>query len=197
MQTRELSLKNKIIYIVVVCVITLMIWLGNEGKSPIVYKGAELQYSVGVIDSEYSLVIRDTVARSGVIANTMQYVMNRGTYTVSLKYRAESKDSALELWEQDRKIAGWTIDPSKTEMTADFTLSKDAKELQFKINYCGMNELAVKELKLSPHTMFYSDTYFFMILFLAGSMLLWWYLQKDGKRLNGQQVVQRFWQLRL
>lgn len=189
MQTRELSLKNKIIYIVVVCVITLMIWLGNEGKSPIVYKGAELQYSVGVIDSEYSLVIRDTVARSGVIANTMQYVMNRGTYTVSLKYRAESKDSALELWEQDRKIAGWTIDPSKTEMTADFTLSKDAKELQFKINYCGMNELAVKELKLSPHTMFYSDTYFFMILFLAGSMLLWWYLQKDGKRLNGQQVV--------
>ena len=189
MQTRELSLKNKIVYIAVVCLITLMIWLGNEGSSPIVYKGAELQYSVGAVNSDYALVIRDTVARNGVVANTMQYVMNRGTYTVSLDYRAEAKDSVLELWEQGRKIAGWTIDPSKTELTADFTLSKDAKELQFKINYCGMNELTVRELKLSPHTMFYSDTYFFMLLFLAGSLLLWWYLQGDGKRLTGEQIV--------
>lgn len=189
MQTRELSLKNKIIYITVVCVVTLLIWLGNEGKSPLVYTGSELQHTVGLIDSEYALIIRDAVARSGAIANTPQYVMNKGSYTVTLSYRAEEADSVLELWEQGRKVAGWTMDPDKTELTADFTLSKDAKQLQIKVNYSGAGELVIQRLSLSPYTMFYSDTYFFMILFLAVSLLLWWYLQKGGTRLTQQQVV--------
>lgn len=189
MQTRELTLKNKIIYITVVCVITLLIWLGNEGKSPLVYTGSELQHSVGLIDSEYALIIRDAVARSGVVANTPQYVVNRGSYTVTFSYRTDGADSALELWEQGRKVAGWTMDPDKTELTADFTLSKDAKQLQIKVNYSGTGELVVRRLSLTPHTMFYSDTYFFMILFLAGSLLLWWYLQKGGTKLTQQQVV--------
>lgn len=189
MQTRDLSLKNKIIYIVTVCLITLLIWLGNEGSSPLAYTGSELQHSVGLIDSEYALVIRDAVARTGAVANTPQYVVNKGSYTISLHYRADEADSVLELWEQGRKVAGWTIDPARTEMEADFTLSKDAKQLQLKINYSGTGELVIQELSLSPYMMFYSDTYFFMILFLAGSLLLWWYLQKGGARLTRRQIV--------
>lgn len=189
METRELSWKSKVVYIVTVCLITLLIWLGNEGRSPLVYKGSEMQYSVGVIDSEYALVLRDAVARNGTVANTLQYVMNRGSYTAKLRYRAEEGDSALELWEQGRKIAGWTIDPSEKEMTAEFTLSKDAKQLQFKINYSGKGELVVQELQLVPHTLFYTDTYFFMALFLLGSLAAWWYLQKEGRRLTKEQIV--------
>ncbi len=189
METRELSWKSKVVYIVTVCLITLLIWLGNEGRSPLVYKGSEMQYSVGVIDSEYALVLRDAVARNGTVANTLQYVMNRGSYTAKLRYRAEEGDSALELWEQGRKIAGWTIDPSEKEMTAEFTLSKDAKQLQFKINYSGKGELVVQELQLVPHTLFYTDTYFFMALFLLGSLVVWWYLQKEGRRLTKEQIV--------
>ena len=102
METRELSWKSKVVYIVTVCLITLLIWLGNEGRSPLVYKGSEMQYSVGVIDSEYALVLRDAVARNGTVANTLQYVMNRGSYTAKLRYRAEEGDSALELWEQGK-----------------------------------------------------------------------------------------------
>lgn len=189
MQTRELSWKNKIVYIVTVCIITLLIWLGNEGHSPLVYKGSEMQHTVGVIDSEYALILRDAVARHGTVANTLQYVINKGSYTVNLRYRADSADSALELWEQGKKIAGWTIDPSKKELTADFTLSKDAKQLQFKINYSGKGELVIQKLELVPHTVFYSDTYFFMVLFLLGSLFIWWYLQKEGRRLTREQVV--------
>ena len=103
MQTRELSWKNKIVYIVTVCIITLLIWLGNEGHSPLVYKGSEMQHTVGVIDSEYALILRDAVARHGTVANTLQYVINKGSYTVNLRYRADSADSALELWEQGKK----------------------------------------------------------------------------------------------
>lgn len=189
MQTGELSFRNKIVYIVTVCLIALLIWLGDEGRSPLHYKGSELQHSVGAIDSEYALVLRDSVARNGTVANTLQYVINRGSYKVSLRYRSDAADSALELWEQGRKIAGWTIDPAQKELTADFTLSKDAKQLQFKINYSGQGELVIQELKVTPHTMFYSDTYFFLVLFLAGSLLLWWYLQKDGKKLTREQIV--------
>lgn len=189
MQTRELSLKSKVVYIVMVCLITLLIWLGNEGSSPLVYTGSRLQHSVGLVDSEEALVIRDAVARNGAVANTPQYVMNKGSYTVKLNYRADSADSALELWEQGRKIAGWTLDPFKTTMTADFTLSKDAKQLQFKINYSGYGELVIREFGLTPGTMFYSDTYFFMILFLLTSQFVWWYLQKGRTRFDERQIV--------
>lgn len=189
MQTRELSMKGKIIYIVVVCLITLLIWLGNEGGSPLVYTGAELQHSVGLIDSEYALVIQKAVARNGVVANTPQYVMNKGSYTATLRYRATEEDSVLELWEQGRKMAGWPIDPAKTFLTADFTLSKDAKQLQLKINYSGNGELAIQELQIAPYTLFYTDSYLFMLLFLACSLILWWYLEKGAARFSKQQIV--------
>ena len=167
MQTEEMSMKSKIIYIVFVCFITLLIWLGDEGHRPLAYTGSELLHSVGLIDSEYGLVIREAVSRNGAVANTPQYVMNKGSYTATLRYRAEAEDSVLELWEQGKKMAGWSIDPSETEMTVDFTLPKDMKQLQLRVNYSGKGELTVQELEIRPYTLFYSDSYFFMLLFLS------------------------------
>lgn len=189
MQEEELSMRSKIIYIAAVCLITLLIWLGDEGHRPLVYTGSELQHTVGLIDSEYALVIREAVARNGAVANTPQFVMNRGSYQATLRYQAGEEDSVLELWEQGRKMAGWPVDPSHTEMTVDFTLAKDVKQLQLRINYSGKGELTIQELALRPYTMFYSDSYFFMLLFLACSLLLWWYLQGGRNRFSGRQIV--------
>lgn len=189
MQTKEATQKTKIIYIVAVCLITLLIWLGNEGKSPLVYRGSQLQHSVGLIDSESSLVVRESVAMNGVAASTPGYVMNRGTYTVQLDYTAESADSVLELWEQDRKIAAWTLDPLRNTHTAEFTLSKDAKQLQLRVNYSGNGTLTVKKLSLSPRTVFYTDSYFFVVLFLVGSLLVWIFFIEGRSRLTQEQLV--------
>lgn len=189
MQTRELPMKSKIIYIVVVCFVTLLLWLANEGKSPLVYLGSELQYSVGLPDSEYSLVVRESVAVSGIVASTPKYVLNKGSYTVQLNYTVEQPDSVLELWEQGRKVAAWTIDPEQDQLVADFTLSKDAKQARLQINYSGRGGLTIKELRLTPGTMFYSDTYFFVVLFLLCSLFVWWYLTKNRIQLTREQLV--------
>lgn len=189
MQTKELPLKTKIIYVAVVCFATLLLWLGNEGKRPLVYLGSELQHSVGLPDSEYSLVVRESVAMSGIAANTPKYVLNKGSYTVSLDYTAEQPDSVLELWEQSRKVAAWTLDPETDRLVADFTLSKDAKQLQLQINYSGRGGLTIKELSLTPHTMFYSDTYFMMAVLLICSLLVWLHMTKGWLHLTQEQIV--------
>lgn len=189
MQTTEASRKTQIIYIVAVCLITLLIWLGNEGGSPLEYLGSELQHTVGLIDSESSLVVRETVAMNGVVAGTPQYVMNRGTYTACLDYSAEQPDSVLELWEEKQKIAAWTLDAGQTQLRTEFTLSKDAKQLALRINYSGQGALTVKKLSLTPRTVFYTDTYFFMILFLAGSLFVWFYFIKAKPRLTQEQMT--------
>lgn len=189
MQTREIPMKTKIIYIITVCFVTLLMWLGNEGSSPMVYLGSRLQHSVGLIDSEYSLVVRESVAMNGIVASTPQYVMNRGSYTATLEYSADQSDSVLELWEQGRKIAAWPIDPKESQLSADFTLSKDAKQIQLQVNYSGKGALTVKKLSLSPNTVFYTDTYFLMAVFLTGSLLVWLYLTKGKRRLTQEQLV--------
>lgn len=189
MQTKELSVKTKIIYIVVVCFATLMLFLGNEGSSPLIYTGSGLLHSLGLIDSENNLVIEEAVAMNGVVANTPKYVLNKGSYTVELDYTAEKPDSVMELWEEGRKVAGWSIDPEQTHLQVDFTLSKDAKQMQLRINYSGRGELIVKKLELSPETMFYSDTYFFIAVFLVCSLLLWLYLTRGYMRLTQDQIV--------
>lgn len=189
MQEEALSTKNKVIYITVVCLIALLIWLGDEGHRPLTYTGLQLQHTVGLIDSEDALVIREAVSRNGAVANTPQFVMNRGSYQVVLHYRADTEGSVVELWEQGRKMAGWPIDPDKTELSADFTLPKDVKQLQLRINYSGKGELTVQELALRPYTMFYSDSYFFLILFLVCSLLLWRYLQGGAARFSSRQIV--------
>lgn len=189
MQTRELSMKTRIIYPVVVCLVTVLLWLGNEGSKPLVYLGSGLQHSVGLINSEYSLVVQETVAINGVVASTPKYVLNKGSYTAQLSYVAEEADSVLELWEQGRKVAAWTIDPRQTQLTADFTLSKDAKQIQLQVNYSGNGSLTVKELRLTPTTVFYSDTYFFIVVFLVCSLFVWMCLTKNIFRLSQEQMV--------
>lgn len=159
-------MKGKIIYGVMVCLMVILMWIGDEGRQPIVYTGSELQRTVGYVDSEKALLIQETVANAGVIAKTPQYVMNKGSYTIRMQYIAEGEDSVVELWEQANKIAAWQVDPKMREFSADLTLSKDAKQLQVRVNYGGKGNLTIQSLEIVPHTLFYTDTYFCIIVFL-------------------------------
>ena len=189
MQTREIPTKTKIIYIVIVCFVTLLLWLGDEGSRPLEYLGSELQHSVGLIDSDYGLVVRETVAMNGIVAYTPEYVLNKGSYTAQMVYQAEEEDSVLELWEQNSKVAAWPLDPRQSKITADFTLSKDAKQIRLQINYGGTGSLTIKQLSLSPHTVFYTDTYFFMVLFLASSLIIWLYVVQGRAHLTQERLT--------
>lgn len=115
--------------------------------------------------------------------------MNRGSYQVDLVYSAEDKDSVLELWEQGDKIAAWPINSWEQELTAEFTLSKDAKALQFRINYGGSGSLVIKKLTFSPRTLFYTDTYFMMLVALALYVVGWKCFMEDGIRLKQGQLL--------
>ena len=201
--TEEISLKAKILYVALSALLIVLLWLGDEGKQPIAYDGIELQHSMGLINTENALVIKnatglidsedmrtlgDIYAGYSSVASTPVYVMNRGSYTVSMSYSAEQKDSVLELWEQDNKIAAWAMEPSQRELTGDFTLSKDAKELQFRINYSGNGTLTLKKFSIAPYTLFYTDTYFLIAVFLLLNLAVWLYL-KSGRRMSGEQLV--------
>lgn len=189
MQTREISLKCKIIYAIVLCLAIALLLLGNEGCQPLEYTGSELQHSVGLIDSESSLVIKESVARNGPIANTPQYVMNKGSYTASMTYKTDNDESVLELWEQGSKIAAWPISADQREMSVDFTLTKDMKQLQFKINYGGQGDLTIKKLVISAHGMFYSDTYFFLAVFVLLNVLGYLYVRSGRKWLTQERLI--------
>lgn len=189
MQTKEISLKCKIIYAVVVCLVIVLLLLGNEGGQPLEYTGSELQHSVGLIDSESALVISEAVARNGSIASTSQYVMNKGSYTASVTYSTDSEDSVLELWEQGSKIGAWPIPADQKKMSVDFTLSKDMKQLQLKINYSGQGELRIKKLELSPHGMFYTDTYFFVAVFVLLNVLGYAYVRSGRKWITQERLI--------
>ena len=155
--TEEISLKVKILYAVLAVSLIVLVWTGDEGKQPIVYSGIDLQHSVGLIDSENALVLQESVARSGAVANTPSYVMNKGSYRATLNYSADKNGNVLELWEQGDKIAAWQLNYWEKELTVDFALSKDAKALQLRINYGGDGALTVKRLSLAPKTLFTPD----------------------------------------
>lgn len=95
----------------------------------------------------------------------------------------------LELWEQGDKIAAWPIDPRKTELTADFTVSRDTKQLEVCINYSGKGGLTVKELSLKPHTLFYADTYFMIAVILLLHFAGWWYINGGRERIPKGMLV--------
>lgn len=187
--TEEISLKAKIIYVVLSALFVILLWLGDEGKQPMVYNGTELQHSVGLIDSENSLVLQESVARNGVVAHTPGYVMNKGSYTVKLDYISEQQDNVLELWEQGDKIAAWPIDYTKNELTADFTLSRDTKQLELCINYCGKGGLTVKKLSVAPGTLFYTDTYFMIVVMILLHLAGWWYIKGGRERISKEMLV--------
>lgn len=186
--TEEISLKVKILYAVLAVSLIVLVWTGDEGKQPIVYSGIDLQHSVGLIDSENALVLQESVARSGAVANTPSYVMNKGSYRATLNYSADKNGNVLELWEQGDKIAAWQLNYWEKELTVDFALSKDAKALQLRINYGGDGALTVKRLSLAPYTLFYTDTYFLIGVFLLLHLVAWLYV-RSGKRLSQEKMV--------
>lgn len=160
----------KIIYLIVICCAVFLLWLGNEGDNPLEYLGMELMYSAGVPDSESALVVRDSVAKAGIVARTQEFVMNKGTYRLDFQYEADESSNVIELWEQGSKIAGWALDPAKNSFSTDFTLAKDAKQLTVKMNFGGSGAFVIQKLSLTPATVFYTDTYFFIVLFLLVSL---------------------------
>lgn len=176
----EISMKSKIVYVVMAVLTVVLLWLGDEGKQPIVYTGTELQHSVGMVDEQNALMLQDSMARAGAVANTPYYVLNRGAYKVDLQYSVEEKGSVLELWEQGDKIAAWPLESLENQLSAEFTLSKDAKGLQFRINYSGDGSLVIRKLSFSPETLFYTDTYF-MILVVLVVFLIGWYCFMEGR----------------
>lgn len=162
----KMTTKSTVIYLISVCCIVFLLWLGNEGDNPLAYTGSELQYAVGALDSDYALVIRDAVARNGIVASTPQLVMNKGTYTIDFQYETDEIGNVIELWEMGSKIAAWTLEPERSGFTTDFTLSKDVKQLSIRFNYAGKGAFIIQKVFLTPKTLFYTDTYFFIVLFL-------------------------------
>ncbi|MCM1174262.1 MAG: hypothetical protein NC341_04335 [Blautia sp.] len=178
----KITARSKVLYLIGVCCIIFLLWLGNEGDDPLGYWGSELQYSFGVLDSDNALVIRDSIARSGIAASTPQIVVNRGTYTINFDYTADTEGNVVELWEQGSKAAGWELEPEKNRFSQEFTLAKDAKQLSVRLNYGGKGSFVIQRLELAPRTLFYTDTYFMILLFVllnaAGCFLYQRHLQK-------------------
>lgn len=186
--TEEISLKVKIIYTALAALLIALVWAGDEGKQPIVYNGIDLQHSVGLIDVDNALVFQESVTKSSAVANTPAYVMNKGSYRVTLHYSTNKNGNVLELWEQGDKIAAWQINSWENEITADFTLSKDAKALEIRINYGGEGSLRLRELSIAPYTLFYTDTYFLIAVFLLLHLAAWLYV-RSGRRLPQEKLV--------
>lgn len=184
----EVSTKVKIIYTILAVLFVALLWIGDEGRQPLVYQGIELQHSVGMVDFENSLVLQNSVARSGTVADTPYYVVNKGSYSAVLQYSADQSGNVLELWEQEEKIAAWQLLPSEKELAVDFTLPKDMKGLRLRINYCGEGMLTVKKLTFAPHTLFYTDTYFLIAVFLLLHLAGWLYV-RSGRRLSQERLV--------
>lgn len=199
----EISLKVKIIYTALAALLIALVWAGDEGKQPIVYDGIELQHSMGLINTENALVIQksaglidsediktlgDILTAYNSVASTPSYVVNRGSYRVTLNYSTDQEGNVLELWEQGDKIAAWPIDSKENELTADFAISKDAKALQFRINYSGEGTLTVKKFSFAPYTLFYTDTYFLIAVFLLLHLVGWLYV-RSGRRLSQEKLV--------
>ncbi len=181
--------KFNIIFWVSVCCIVFFMWLGNEGDNPLAYLGSELQYSVGLLDSEYALVIRESVARTGTVASTPELVVNRGTYTIDFDYSAEDGSNVIELWDQGNKVAAWPLDAAQNHFSMDFTLTKDAEQLSVKLNYSGSGAFIVKKLTLTPATLFYTDTYFMILLFLAVCLTGYYFYQKHMEEPIAQEKL--------
>ena len=164
-------MKSKVIYIISICLITFLIWLGNEGDNPLEYVGTDLEYLAGAPNSDYAVVVRDSVAKSGIVAQTPELIVNKGTYTLAFEYEADKEGNVIELWEQGSKIAGWPLDAAQKKFSTDFTLAKDTKQLTVKLNFGGNGSFIMQKLTVTPGTMFYSDTYFIIILFLLLNLL--------------------------
>jgi hypothetical protein len=189
MQTKEISVKHNIIFVAAVCLVTVLLLLSNEGRQPITYTGTELQHTVGMIDSEGALLFKSASVAIGSTASTPEYVLNKGSYTVSVTYQLDGDDTVLELWEQGSKIAAWPMPANQESVSADFTLSRDAKQLQIKVNYGGQGDLRVQQLSLSPQGLFYTDTYFFVLLFWAICILGYLYVRGGRKWFTTEQFT--------
>lgn len=174
----KMSNRSKAIYLISVCCIVFFMWLGNEGDNPLTYVGSEMQFSVGVLNPDFALVIRESVSRTGIVASTPGLVMNKGTYTLDFDYETDGQNNLIELWEQGTKVAGWTLDPEQTHFTTDFTLAKDAKELSVCFNYGGSDSFIIQRVSLTPETLFYTDTYFMIAVFLLIAFVIYRLYQK-------------------
>lgn len=185
----KITAKTKILYLIGVCSVIFLLWLGNEGDNPLAYFGSEMQYSFGLLDSNNALVIKESVARMGIAASTPQIVVNRGTYTIHFSYYADTEGNTVELWEQGSKVAGWPLEPTQTSFSQEFTLTKDAKQLSVRLYYGGEGSFTIQRMELEPRTFFYTDTYFMIFLFVLLNIAGYFLYQRHLKKPIAQETL--------
>ena len=185
----EISIRKKTIYLLGICFVVFLLWLGNEGDNPLTYEGGQLEYSIGALNSENALVIHESVARNGVIATTPGYIMNKGIYTVHLDYETDDADNLLELWEQDSKIAAWPLSPEDTTFTTDFSLARDTKYLEFKFHYSGSGSFIITKFSIIPATLFYTDSYYMIAVFLLFCFGVYMLYRRHMRRPIAQEIL--------
>ena len=131
-------MKKIALYLMTLIIVLGLIWLADEGDSPLVLKGTDLEQSAGVSDYTGLIGIDETAAYYGLFARTDDYVLEKGTYTIQLDYSNTSSDHIIEVWDNGTKIIQWNLEETGGEqMKKDytFTLDKDAQQLHIRIYY--------------------------------------------------------------
>lgn len=170
-------MKKIALYLMTLIIVLGLIWLADEGDSPLVLKGTDLEQSAGVSDYTGLIGIDETAAYYGLFARTDDYVLEKGTYTIQLDYSNTSSDHIIEVWDNGTKIIQWNLEETGGEqMKKDytFTLDKDAQQLHIRIYYQGVGSLTIHTLSLIPHGSFYHDSWFLAAMAVLIFVLLLW-----------------------
>lgn len=164
---QKLSVPGKCtIYVLAVLAVSMLILMNDEGRRPLTYSGTEMEHEAGYEDYRGYLSVSEADGYTGILETTGTYMLNQGTYSIGLSYLTNTDSNTMEIYNDGSLIERFTLSAVNTYAEYPVALSKDMQRVEIRIYYSGTGTLKINQLELIPGTVFYTDQYFFLTLFL-------------------------------
>lgn len=157
-------------YVLFIITILFLILGADESTRPLIITGDSLRRETGSVDGS-TLSIHQESGYSGLLASTLNYMLDKGQYTLGIEYRTDTHDNSLKISDNGSTLLTNYLNPSYTYAEIPFTLEKDSQEVIIELSYSGVGTLSVTSLQLMPAGHFYHDAYFFAGLFVLLNIL--------------------------
>jgi hypothetical protein len=162
---KESKERKLLMYMFSVLAILILIFMGDEGGETLRINGNKLKLVAADNDST-QFYVNESSGYSGVVAQTNDLVLNKGTYTIATIHSVTQEGSLIEVWDNGTKIEEFQIASGSNYDEHTFTIDSDSEQLSIRFVFSGQGSMTVRKFMLTPKTRFYSDAYFMAILFV-------------------------------
>lgn len=167
--------KKRYFFLLAIIFIFGTMYLHIRGQRELLLGYDDLQWSGGYRESNYQ-VFDETTAK-GTVCRTYDMALSKGNYVIRVLYSEQFVPNIVRL-SMDGQRTEYELPVEQTVYEFPVALPEDVRKLNLSIDYQQTGKLTISGIEVIGSNLLYTDTIFWMLVLIIGSVLFYFFSDK-------------------